>query len=196
MAVITDVGDPIDIHPKRKEPVGARLALAALALAYNKPIAYSGPIYESMKVEGNKAILSFKHIGGGLVAKDGPLTGFTIAGEDHKFVNAQAEIQDDKVIVSMPRWPNRSRSATAGPIARSSICGTRTACPPRRSAPIDFPILTGPKSSKKGSLNPELRTTDYTNNTDRKCKKGRGDPNTYLSVLSVESVVHLVRHPS
>ena len=54
MAVITDVGDPADIHPRRKEPVGARLALAALALTYNKPIAYSGPTYESMKVEGSQ----------------------------------------------------------------------------------------------------------------------------------------------
>jgi sialate O-acetylesterase len=52
-----------------------------------------------MKVEGNKAILSFKHVGGGLIAKDGALQGFTIAGEDHKFVNAQAEVQGDKVVV-------------------------------------------------------------------------------------------------
>ncbi len=100
MAVITDVGDEKDIHPKAKAPVGDRLALAARALAYGEAIEYSGPVYESMKVEGNKAILRFTHLGGGLVAKDGPLTGFTIAGADHKFHPAKAEIQDTTVVVT------------------------------------------------------------------------------------------------
>jgi sialate O-acetylesterase len=100
MAVITDVGDEKDIHPKPKEPVGARLALAARAIAYGDKIEYSGPVYESMKIDGNKAILSFSHLGGGLEAKSGPLTGFTIAGEDKKFHEARAEIQADKIAVS------------------------------------------------------------------------------------------------
>jgi sialate O-acetylesterase len=99
MAVITDVGDEKDIHPKKKEPVGARLALAARAIAYGEKIEYSGPVYENMKVEGNKAILSFTHVGKGLEAKDGELTGFTIAGADNKFHNAKAEIKGDKVVV-------------------------------------------------------------------------------------------------
>jgi sialate O-acetylesterase len=98
-AVITDVGDERDIHPKQKEPVGGRLALAAEALAYGKKVEYSGPVYEGMKVEGNKAILSFTHTGGGLEAKGGPLQGFAIAGEDHKFVKAEAEVRDGKVEV-------------------------------------------------------------------------------------------------
>jgi sialate O-acetylesterase len=101
-AVITDVGDEKDIHPKQKEPVGHRLALAALALAYGKKVDYQGPEYDSMKVDGNKAILSFKNLGGGLVCKGDKLTGFAICGEDKKFVNADAVIQDDKVIVSSP----------------------------------------------------------------------------------------------
>src|SRR5262249_2742128 len=96
-------GDEKDIHPKQKEPVGARLALAARALAYRQNLVYSGPIYSSMQVEGNKAILSFKHVGGGLVAKGEPLQGFTIAGPDHKFVKAEAAIQDDKVAVWSPQ---------------------------------------------------------------------------------------------
>jgi sialate O-acetylesterase len=100
MAVITDVGHPYDIHPRQKAPVGARLALAARALAYGEQIECSGPVYESMTVEGNRAILSFTHAEGGLVAKGGPLVGFTIAGEDHKFVNAEAVIQDGKVVAS------------------------------------------------------------------------------------------------
>jgi sialate O-acetylesterase len=102
MAVITDVGDPNDIHPKQKEPVGARLALAARRIAYGERIVHSGPIYRDMKVEGNKIVLTFRN-GGGLMAKDGELKGFTIAGEDKKFVNAQAEIQGNKVIVWSPQ---------------------------------------------------------------------------------------------
>ncbi len=102
MAVITDLGDEKDIHPKQKAPVGERLALAARALAYGEKVVYSGPVYDSMKVDGNKAVLSFKHVGGGLVAKGDKLTGFTICGADHKWVNADAVIQDDKVVVSSP----------------------------------------------------------------------------------------------
>jgi sialate O-acetylesterase len=99
MAVITDVGEQHDIHPKHKEPVGARLALAALHVAYGEKILGSGPVYDKMTVDGNKAILSFRDVGQGLEAKGGPLTGFTVAGEDKKFHNATAEIEGDKVVV-------------------------------------------------------------------------------------------------
>jgi sialate O-acetylesterase len=102
MAVITDLGDEKDIHPKKKQPVGARLALAARALAYGEDVVYSGPLYESMAVDGNTAILSFQHAGGGLMARDGELVGFTIAGADKKFVKAEAQIDGDKLKVSSP----------------------------------------------------------------------------------------------
>jgi len=69
MAVITDHGNDADIHPKQKEPVGARLALAARAVAYGEKIEYSGPEYKSMKVKDGKSILTFTHLGDGLVAK-------------------------------------------------------------------------------------------------------------------------------
>ena len=59
-----------------------------------------GPVYKNMKVEGNRAVLSFDNVGAGLEARDGKLTGFTVAGEDRKFYNATAEIKDGKVIVS------------------------------------------------------------------------------------------------
>lgn len=100
MAVTTDVGNATDIHPTRKEPVGQRLALAARALAYGEKIESSGPLYDSMKAKGGKIAISFKHVGGGLVAKDGELKGFTIAGEDKNFVPAQARIQGPAIIVS------------------------------------------------------------------------------------------------
>ena len=100
MAVTTDYGDANDIHPKKKEPVGARLALAARALAYGEKIVHSGPLYKSMKVGGNEVGIVFDHTGGGLVAKDGDLKGFTIAGADGKFVPAKAVIKGDAVVVS------------------------------------------------------------------------------------------------
>ena len=100
MTVITDLGTPEDIHPTQKEPVAGRLALAARALAYGETIEYSGPVFDGMKVEQDKAVLGFKHVGTGLVAKDGDLKGFTIAGADQNFVVARAEIKGDAVVVS------------------------------------------------------------------------------------------------
>jgi sialate O-acetylesterase len=100
IAVITDYGDEKDIHPKQKQPVGERLALAARALAYNEKVEYSGPVYKSKSIEGEKVILTFDHAAGGLVAKGDKLMGFTIAGEDGKFVNAEAKIDGDRVFVS------------------------------------------------------------------------------------------------
>lgn len=102
VAVITDVGEENDIHPRKKEPVGGRLALAARAIAYGEKLVYSGPELKSMKVSGSEAVLTFKSVGKGLVAKGGgDLTGFAICGADGKFVNAQAKIQGkDKIIVS------------------------------------------------------------------------------------------------
>ena len=100
MAVITDVGDPQDIHPTHKEPVGARLALAAQKVTYGQRIVHSGPEYRSMKVDGDRIVLKFRNVGAGLVARGGELRGFAIAGEDRKFVWASAEIHGNKVVVS------------------------------------------------------------------------------------------------
>ncbi len=100
MVVTTDVGDANDIHPTRKEPVGSRLALAARALAYGEAIDYSGPRFQAAKITGAKVVLSFDHLGGGLVAKDGPLRGFTISADGKTFVPAEAVIAGDTVEVS------------------------------------------------------------------------------------------------
>jgi sialate O-acetylesterase len=103
MASAIDIGDADDIHPKNKQEVGRRLALNALHLAYGKNIVYSGPIYKSMKIEGNKIRLNFDHIVGGLEARKGKvLKGFAIAGDDKKFVWANAEIDSETIIVSKP----------------------------------------------------------------------------------------------
>jgi sialate O-acetylesterase len=147
MAVITDVGDQADIHPKWKEPVGARLALAARALAYGERIVHSGPVYESMKIEGNKAVLSFKHVGSGLVAKGGPLQGFAVAGEDRKFVKAEAEIQEDRVVVWSPQVANpvAVRFGWANyPVVNLWNKDGLPATPFRTD---DFPLITAPKKA-------------------------------------------------
>lgn len=102
MAVITDVGDPKDIHPKKKQPVGARLALAARGIAYGEKIEFSGPIFRTLELKGDKAVLHFEHVGRGLEARDGGLKGFAVCGEDRKFVWARAEIAGDTVVVSSP----------------------------------------------------------------------------------------------
>ena len=104
MAVIHDtVGGAIrNIHPADKQTVGKRLSLWALAKVYGKKdLVYSGPLYKSMKVKGKKIRLFFAHTGGGLVARDGkPLTHFTIAGADKKFVPAKAEVDGSEIVVS------------------------------------------------------------------------------------------------
>ncbi len=105
MAVITDVGEKDDIHPTKKEPVGARLALAAEAITYRKKVEYAGPLYRSMRVQGDKIVLTFDHVGSGLEARDGELKGFAICGADHQFVWADAKIKGNQVIVSSPKVP-------------------------------------------------------------------------------------------
>jgi sialate O-acetylesterase len=100
MVVTTDCGDANDIHPPHKQAVGARLALAARALAYGERIEYSGPVFDALKVKGGKATLTFTHTGSGLVAKGGPLKGFAVAGTDGTFHPARAEIRGKTVVVT------------------------------------------------------------------------------------------------
>jgi sialate O-acetylesterase len=99
MAVTIDIGEWNDIHPLDKGDVGKRLALAAEHVAYgDNKVVYSGPIYKSMEIEGNRVIISFEHIGKGLVAKGGPLKTFEIFGADGRFTWAKAVIKGNKVI--------------------------------------------------------------------------------------------------
>jgi sialate O-acetylesterase len=100
MAVTIDIGDSTDIHPKNKQEVGRRLALAAQKTAYSEDILFSGPIYKKMFIEGSKCWLLFDHIGDGLVAKeDGELLGFSVAGKDREFLKARARIDGNQIII-------------------------------------------------------------------------------------------------
>ena len=95
-AVIIDIGEGKDIHPKNKVDVGRRLARWALATVYKLNVPYHSPQYKSMATEGNKAVLTFEHVAGGWRPFDvNEPRGFTIAGEDNKFVAAQAKILPD-----------------------------------------------------------------------------------------------------
>ena len=148
MAVITDVGEENDIHPKKKEPVGARLALAARVIAYGEDIVGNGPEYIGNSVKGDRVTLRFKNVGQGLVARDGPLKGFTIAGEDRKFTNAEAEIEGDAVVVHSDKVekPVAVRFGWANyPVVNLWNKEGLPATPFRTD---DFPMMTDPSTTR------------------------------------------------
>jgi len=101
-AVIIDLGEADDIHPRNKQDVGYRLALGARKIAYGEKIVHSSPTFESMKVKGNEARLKFELNGSKLITKDkyGYVKGFAIAGSDGKFVWAKGRIEGNEVILS------------------------------------------------------------------------------------------------
>jgi sialate O-acetylesterase len=146
LAVTIDVGDPKDLHPHRKAEVGQRLALWALGTTYKQPIVYSGPLYDSMKIEGNSIRLRFTQVGGGLLANGGgPLEGFAIAGADRKFYWADAAIQGNAVIVSSAQVPQPVAVRYAwndGPICNLFNKDGLPASPFRTD---DWPGITVPK---------------------------------------------------
>ena len=103
MAIALGTGENANIHPKNKQEVGHRLALWALATVYGqKDVAWAGPLLAAHKITGSGVVISFTHTDGGLVAKNGELGGFAIAGADKQWLWANAKIVDDTVIVSHP----------------------------------------------------------------------------------------------
>jgi sialate O-acetylesterase len=105
LVVTIDLGIAKEVHYPNKKPVGERLALAARGLAYAEKLVYSGPIYQSVKFDAGQAIVSFAHVGGGLVARGDKATGFLLCGADRKFHRAEARIEGDKVVVTSARVP-------------------------------------------------------------------------------------------
>jgi len=139
VCAIENAGDqPENIHPKNKQAIGYRLGLAARAKVYGEKVEYSGPMYKKYKVEGKNIRLYFDHVGTGLVAKDGKLTGFAICGEDKKWVWADAKIDGKTVLVS--------NSEIAKPIAVRYCWGTN---PPASL------------SNKEGLWTPNFRTDNF-----------------------------------
>ncbi len=145
LAVITDVGDKDDIHPAKKEPVGARLALLARRIAYGEKIAADGPLYKGMKLKGDKIILSFDHVGGGLEARGGRLRGFAVCGEDRNFVWASADLDGNNVTVgsAFVSKPVAARYGWADyPVVNLF---NREGLPASPFRTDDFPMTTAPK---------------------------------------------------
>jgi sialate O-acetylesterase len=106
MAVTIDVGEERDIHPKNKQDVGLRLALWALARTYGQKVVYSGPLFKTCEIQEEKVLLTFDVAGSALATRDNEaLHGFAIAGEDRKFVWAEARITGDGIEVSSPEVP-------------------------------------------------------------------------------------------
>lgn len=163
-AVLIDLGDSVNIHPRNKKDVGARLSALALAGTYGQKIVSSGPAYQSMKVDGDKIRLTFSGTGGGLVAKPLPetysvdsetgaraptvrnssseLEGFAICGEDRKWIWADARIDGGEVVVSSPQVPSpvAVRYAwSSNPTCNLYNAGGFPASPFRTD---DFPITT------------------------------------------------------
>ncbi len=100
MAVTLDIGSLSTIHPADKQDVGLRLAFWALAKNYHKKVAFTGPLYKSMKVVRGKAILSFDYVDGGFIMKDiNGETNFLIAGRDSIFKKADVKIAGNKLVV-------------------------------------------------------------------------------------------------
>ena len=151
MAVITDVGDLYDIHPRDKMTVGTRLGLSARGLVYGQKIVHSGPVYKEMKVEEGNAILSFDELGGGLQARYGILNGFEICGEDKEFYSAKAIIKGESVVVSSTKvkkpvavrfgWKNYP----VVNLFNKSLDGKTIGLPATPFRTDDFPLTTMPK---------------------------------------------------
>ena len=99
MAITIDIGEARNIHPKNKQDVGKRLAWLAQKIAYGEDRTASGPLYRSMNIQEGQVFLEFEHVGRGLVTRGDKLIEFQVAGEDRKFVPAQATLQDDRVVV-------------------------------------------------------------------------------------------------
>ncbi|GEP88696.1 sialate O-acetylesterase [Chitinophaga terrae (ex Kim and Jung 2007)] len=101
MAVITDIGEPTDIHPRNKQDVGKRLAAIALNDTYKMAQVSAGPTYQSMAVNGNKVTITYTNVGGGLKVNDkyGYIRGFEVAGADQQFHYAKAYLDGNKVVV-------------------------------------------------------------------------------------------------
>lgn len=106
MAVITDAGDERDIHPRDKKTVGERLAAQALARDYHRPVAPQGPEPSAVSIRGKEVVVRFRHTHGGLQARGGKLTGFTIADAGGRWHPAEAVIRGNTVVVSSPQVPH------------------------------------------------------------------------------------------
>jgi sialate O-acetylesterase len=147
IAVTADRGN--SKHPYDKQPVGARLALVARAVAYKEKLVYEGPLFERATVVGGKVRIRLGNLGGGLVVKNDVLTGFSIAGEDREFVDAEAILEGSEIVVSSPQVakPVAVRYGWSDPAKMSLYNKQGLPAFPFRTD--DFPLTSQPQSEAK-----------------------------------------------
>jgi sialate O-acetylesterase len=143
MAVAIEIGEPRDIHPRNKQEVSRRLALAARAIAYGERVAHTGPRLKKANIKGQQVWLDFE-TAGGLAARGDRLTGFTVAGQDRRFVEAEARIEGKRIAVSSPAvaQPVAVRYGWADNPACNLYDGTNLPASPFRTD--DWPLDTEP----------------------------------------------------
>jgi sialate O-acetylesterase len=105
MAVTIDIGESHDIHPKNKQEVGRRLALAAEGIAYGRKVEYMGPTFKSLVADKGTLRLRFTHVAGGWVVRGQSLLGFEIAGQDQQFLPADATVAGNEVVLTSSHVP-------------------------------------------------------------------------------------------
>jgi sialate O-acetylesterase len=107
-AVAIDIGEAHDIHPRNKQDVGLRLALAARHVTFGENVEYSGPVYRRHVQRDGRIVIDFDHLSGGLVARgaDNRVQGFAISGADQRFVWANAVIEGDRLVVWSEQVPD------------------------------------------------------------------------------------------
>jgi sialate O-acetylesterase len=146
MAVTMDIGNPGDIHPKKKLEVGERLALWAKARTYGRDVAtWSGPSCRGMALEGSSIRLHFDHVGSGLSSGDEALTCFTIAGSDRVFHPATAEIDGETIVVTSKAVPVPAAVRFAWGAADQPNLKNKEGLPSSSFRTDDWPGMTAPR---------------------------------------------------
>lgn len=169
MAVAIDTGDPIQLHPKNKRPIGLRHAYLALKQTYGKDFVDSGPRYQSHRADGNKLVLEFDSTGSGLVpAKDGPLNSFAIAGANRKWHWANAKIAGDTIVLSSPKVnrPVAARYAWAMNPSKRNLLYNKEGIPASPFRTDDWELFD-PDADIVQVLKPEKAETKATEDWDR-----------------------------
>ncbi len=167
MAVTIDIGDPEEVHVKDKIDVGQRLALVARRQVYGEDIVSSGPTFESLRVDGKRAVITFGHVGGGLVIGVPPwapsgkippvahdLRGFAIAGPDRKWSWAKVKIEGSTVAVRSDDVPNPVAVRYAWADNPPAIYTTKRAFPRRLSEPTSGSRLPATRRAQRKPARP------------------------------------------
>ena len=169
MAVAIDTGDAIQLHPKNKRPIGIRHAYLALKQTYGKDFVDYGPRYRSHRIDGDKLVLEFDSIGGGLMAaKSGAIDSFAVAGTSRQWHWARAEIKGDTIVLSSPdvKQPIAARYAWAMNPSRRNLLYNQEGIPASPCRTDDWPLFE-PDAEIVEVLKPAKAATKATQDWER-----------------------------